>query len=91
MAYRMDYAPILPRKKGASHIRRCILTGVCFVCFCIGVCRFWPEGRQLLQLLLIPGDPTSTLEAAETFARELGCGQPLSAAAEHFYMAVSAP
>lgn len=45
---------------------------------------FWPEGREVLRLLLIPGDPEVTMEAAQTFASELDCGVDILSAASDF-------
>ena len=86
MSYRMIYEPESRAEAGNSMIFRTLLTVSFFVCFLWTVNRFWPEGRELLQLLLIPGDPDVTLEAAEVFAQDLGSGEHL---AEAWYRFVS--
>jgi hypothetical protein len=60
-----------------------------FVCFLWTVSRFWPEGRELLKLLLIPGDPDATLEAAAAFAQDLSSGEHLTAAWSRFASVVT--
>lgn len=85
MGYRIEYQPINPVRHG--HIRRTrvgILTGLCFLLFLFLVTSFWPQGRDLLRELLIPGDPDVTMMALETFAGELRRGVTFSNAAESF-------
>ena len=53
------------------------------------ISRFWPEGRELLKLLLIPGDPDATLEAAAAFAQDLGSGEQLTIAWHRFVSVVT--
>ena len=84
MSYRMIYEPGSRAEGGNSVIFRTLMTASFFVCFLWTVSRFWPEGRELLKLLLIPGDPDATLEAAEAFARDLGAGVNLEAAFHRF-------
>ena len=61
-----------------------LLTCAFFSVFLVMVTMFWPEGREVLQILLIPGDPKVTLEAAQTFASELDCGNSIFSAASDF-------
>ena len=82
----MIYEPESRAEGGNSVIFRTLMTASFFVCFLWTVSWFWPEGRELLQLLLIPGDPDVTLEAAEVFAQDLGSGEHL---AEAWYRFVS--
>ena len=84
--YRIEYGS----KSGgqAGRIRPLILTGIFFLLFCVGVNAFWPEGRVLLRTLLIPGDPDTTLQAAEVFAAELGSGYAVVDAVRNFCSAV---
>ena len=88
MSYRMIYEPGSRAEGGNSVIFRTLMTASFFVCFLWTVSRFWPEGRELLKLLLIPGDPDMTLEAIEVFAQELGCGYPIKDAVQNFFDAV---
>ncbi len=88
MGWRIEYG--LEEESGVpdTGLRRKMLTVCFFVVFCIMVSLCWPEGRELLRILLIPGDPEVTLEAAEAFARELHQGFPMGEAAKHFCIAV---
>lgn len=88
MGYRIIYDEKNEKKTNFSGIRRSILTAGFFLCFLWGVSVFWPEGRELLKVLLIPGDPETTLQAAEVFAQELESGFSLADAAQNFCMAV---
>lgn len=86
--YRMIY-----ESGNSGHVQngrgRCvILTAVLFIMFCMAVCIYWPEGKALLQTLLIPGDPETTLQAAEVFAAEVGSGYALSDAVRNFCCAL---
>ena len=64
--------------------RTVILTAVIFLIFCTSVCIWWPEGRFLLRTMLIPGDPETTLQAAEVFAAEIASGYAFSDAVKKF-------
>ena len=89
MSYRMIYEPESRAEAGNSMIFRTLMTVSFFVCFLWTVNRFWPEGRELLQLLLIPGDPDTTLEAAAVFAQDLGSGEQLTIAWHRFASVVT--
>lgn len=69
-------------------MRRLAMTGGFFLCFLWLVCIFWQEGREILKILLIPGDPEHTIQAAEVFAQELGSGFSLGDAARNFCISV---
>lgn len=68
--------------------KRFLLTMGFLVLFCLMVSFFWPEGQDMLRILLIPGDPEVTLEAAEVFARQLHQGFSVGEAARNFCMTV---
>ena len=68
--------------------RRVFLTVMLFFVFCWAVCVCWPEGKQMLRILLIPGEPETTIQAAEVFASELDSGYALSDAVRNFCSAV---
>ena len=89
MSYRMIYEPGSRAEGGNSVIFRTLMTASFFVCFLWTVSRFWPEGRELLKLLLIPGDPDATLEAAAVFAQDLNSGEHLTAAWSRFASVVT--
>ncbi len=52
--------------------------------FVVLTVRFWPEGAQVMQKLLLPGDAAVTVAALEDFAAELQAGEQLSGALENF-------
>ena len=88
MAYRITYDSKKEREQTPCGIRRFFLTTLFFICFLWMVTSFWPEGKALMKLLLLPGDPDTTLQAAEVFAAELESGFPLTDAARNFCDAV---
>lgn len=77
-----------PRTGGTGRKRRWILTLFFLFCFFWVVSACWPEGREILKFLMIPGDPDQTLQAAEVFAQEIGSGFALGDAARNFCIAV---
>lgn len=90
MAYRILYDREGADKPPKGGYRRFLLTTCCFLLFLWVVCTFWPEGREILRVTLIPGDPDQTLHAAEVFAQELGSGFCVADATRNFCMAVLA-
>ena len=86
--YRVIYEPTRKERYDKRWARRVVLTGTVFALFCIVVYFCFPEGRKLLQLLLIPGDPDATLQAAEVFSAELGSGYAITDAVRNFCNAV---
>lgn len=89
LAYRIEYEESQCHNHTFHAFPRILMTGLCFVCFLAAVNFFWPEGREVLRLLLIPGSPDATLEAAETFVSELQCGSRLKSAATDFFRNMS--
>lgn len=81
----MEY---ISEKRKSCVGRRAVLTVLFFICFLQLVHAFWPEGKDMLQMLLIPGDPETTLQAAEVFAQEMECGYSLMDAAKNFCISV---
>lgn len=61
-----------------------VLTIMLFFLFYRVVSTYWPEGMQLLRILLIPGEPDTTIQAAEVFASELRSGYALTDAVRNF-------
>ena len=89
MAYRVDYdrSPQFPCRSHTA-ARRKWLTVMVFCIFLFLTWNYSPVGREVLQRLLIPGDPEQTLEAAQVFTAELRNGVPLSEAARAFCVTV---
>ena len=88
VAYQIIYESEKRQKMMGNPIRRILLTLVFFSVFLWSVSAFWPEGKSLLKMILIPGDPDRTLQAAEVFAQELGSGFSFKDAVVNFYTAV---
>ena len=91
MNYRIEYAPMrLPKSPAPPpHRQLLLLTGGAFCFFLFLTAAFWPEGRQALLSLLLPGPEAGRLlsklaegvpagEAVESFCRELLAGAGLS-------------
>ena len=88
MGYRVVYHNEKLERAREYSGRRLYLTVFFLCCFYWMVSFFWPEGKNLMKILLIPGNPDSTLEAAEVFAGELACRSPLYIAAKNFCQTV---
>lgn len=72
-------------KKSSGNLLPTILMSVSFfLLFLLSVSLFWPEGREVLQLMFLPGTPEETLDALETFVSELDCGISITGAASDF-------
>ena len=82
--YRIMYDSKDDKHNRKGRVRTVILTAVIFLIFCTAVCSYWPDGRFLLRTLLIPGDPETTLQAAEVFAAEVASGYAFSDAVKNF-------
>ena len=63
--------PILRKK------RRTALTGISFLIFLLAACLYWPEGREYLKSIFIPGDSAVTVAAMENFSQSLKNGASL--------------
>ncbi|MBQ8834617.1 MAG: hypothetical protein IJ001_06810 [Oscillospiraceae bacterium] len=83
MGYQITYSSE-PRKGDRPGARRRELTWLVLVCFLVFVWTFWPEGREVLLTVLLPGDREATLEAAEVFLDSVQCGLSFGDAAEIF-------
>lgn len=89
MGYRIDYdghKETESRRSGSS--RLAVLMVSFFMLFVFLVASFWPEGREVLVRILIPGSPQTTFRAAETFADEIKNGDSLKDAATAFCQTV---
>ena len=85
MGYRVEYMPI--RKVRNMKIRTCrvpVLTGLFFCLFLFLVFSYWPRGAEIIQDLVIPGDPDITIAFVETFADQIQNGEPFSEALAAF-------
>lgn len=76
MGYCVDYGAHgtekLPLKEAKGHLRA--FAGLFFLLGFVLAWNFWPEGREVLQRLLIPGEPEVTLAATEELVAQLRSG-----------------
>lgn len=85
MGYRVEYQPVKKVRGVEKRTSRVpALTALFFLLFLLLVNGFWPQGAEILREILIPGDPTVTVAALETFTQELQTGEELSIAFEDF-------
>ena len=86
MGYRIDYSCPTIRQNTTYHAKGAVLpmTAVFLAMFILLVHFFWPQGRQVLRELIIPGDADTTVHAVTTFVAELRYGNSFSGAAEVF-------
>lgn len=84
MGWRIDYGLENKSAYQDSWKRRLIMTIGVLTAFCMMISFFWPEGREMLRLMLIPGNPDVTLEAAEVFAEQLQQGSSFEEAVTQF-------
>lgn len=79
MGYQITYQPIKKlRYLDQQRSCRTALTGLFFLLFLLFTHLFWPDGRELLQSILIPGDAAVTVAAMESFSHDLRTGLSLS-------------
>lgn len=86
MGYRVEYGPTTQKKRAdrGTGGRRAWLTAAFLALFLVLVNICWPQGREVLNRLLWPGDAGATRQAAESFVEELRSGEPLGDAVEGF-------
>lgn len=85
LAYRIEYGSAAEAHAKTHWVSHIFMTCLFFSIFLAAVSLFWPEGREVLRILLIPGTPDSTMQAAETFVSELDCGSRITGAAYDFF------
>ena len=85
MAYRVVYGP-MPKAapKGRSLPRVRVLTAAWLLVFSLGVRQLWPEGREVLRQLLLPGEQTAAQTAFDGMLEELRAGETLGEAVTAF-------
>lgn len=65
-----------------------MLTVFTFACFLLLTVFFWEDGRELLKILLIPGDSDTTIQAVQVFAQEVGSGFQLKSAVRNLFSSI---
>ena len=88
MGYQIVYETEKSKDEKGCYFLHLILTPCFFGVFLWMVGYFWPDGRELLKRLTIPGEPEITLEAIEVFAQEVGSGISLMDAVRNFCLVV---
>ena len=84
MGYKIVYGEdikISPSSRG-NRIR--VLTAPFLMAFCLLTGALWPEGRELLRDVLLPGVPTATESAFHNLVNDLRVGEPLDDAVTAF-------
>ena len=84
MAYKVVYGPMPKIRKKSGILRFQALTAMCLMLFSLGVRQVWPEGREVLQDFLMPGDMTVTQAAFGDMLENLENGQNLTDAVTAF-------
>ena len=86
MSYRIVYGgePLVEHRihRGRSYIRT--MTALAMMLFALAVGQFWPQGKAMLQELLLPGEPTVTEQAFSGLVSDLGRGIKLEDAMAAF-------
>ena len=86
MGYRIVYGGE-PEYRGRYKMRgRSVVfyLAVCLVLFGVLTMKFWPEGREVLQEVLLPGDPAVTRQALHNMAEDLKAGEAIGDAVAAF-------
>lgn len=85
MGYRIEYQPVRKIRGREQHRSRLMaFTALFFLLFLVLTHVFWPEGAQMLQRVLIPGDPAVTAAALDGLCDQLRSGAGISEAAIQF-------
>ncbi len=86
MPYCIEYIPVTKKKYTPDNhpLRLPALILTVFMGFCAAVYILWPQGKEVLRELLIPGDPDTTIAALEAFAQQLRGGESIMGAVECF-------
>ncbi len=79
MSYRIVYGsdknPVKIKQGGGSRIR--MLTALCFLLFCLMVSAVWPQGKSILQEMLLPGEMSASEIAFCVMMDDLRVGESL--------------
>lgn len=84
LPYRIEYSDMVNIHTKHDLLTTIFMTLLFFLLFILAVSLFWPEGREVLRLMVIPGAMEETQEAVETFVSELDCGFHFTSAAADF-------
>ena len=86
MSYRIVYGPDVPavRENRINPLRLQLWTAVFAVAFVLLVRQVWPEGRTVLQRILLPGEPGITEAALIGMVEGLQAGEGVGEALTAF-------
>lgn len=86
MGYRIDYGASEARKRSAPIIRHPVwaMTMCFFALFLVFTAFFWPEGRDALCDVVLPGDGAVTAAALQGMVSDLSEGATISEAVTAF-------
>lgn len=86
LSYRIVYGPVPKMKRGGQgrRLRIQLMAAVFFLIFVLGVRLVWPEGSELLQSYLLPGEKGVTEAAFSVMITDLQAGEPLGEAVTAF-------
>lgn len=85
MSYRIHYQPMRKsRRKEHLHIRRAVLTVLCFSLFLVLVCNLWTDATKLVSEALVALRPAVVVSAMEDMAEAFQEGMSISTAIENF-------
>lgn len=86
MGYRIDYTDRTKRSYSAEEKRPFPwrILGIFLIVFVILFNFLYPGGREMLDLILWPGDKVQTLSALERMVQELGTGKTVVAVIGNF-------
>ena len=91
MGYRILYgSKQYPHPRQHASARLPVLTGVCFLLFCVLTAALWPEGLQTLRDALFPASGAVTAAALEHMAEQLRTGGPVLPALGSFFREILA-
>lgn len=84
MSYRIEYQAT--KKVRGLEKRTAVLPALagCLVLSLLLVSAFWPRGREMMERLLIPGDPAVTAAALEELSEDLQSGESIQDALDAF-------
>ena len=85
MGYRIEYGSQRQYSREKIRVGRIFwLTGACFLAFAFVTRHCWPQGQQLLEEALLPGDAAVTKQAFSLLTEQLRHGEAVGDAVAAF-------
>lgn len=85
MSYRIDYSAKNEQSDSSHSFRKTFLTLLCLALFIAFVYFCWPDGRDTMLQMIIPGNSTTARKAAECFVSNIQCGYSIRASLITFF------